>query len=100
MRMARNSLTRGSLPGKGLDGFPDQFEDAESVLESSGIWEFIYEAIEARGFPVNQAHPLRVRAIAEAKVKTDKVDAKTLAQLLRADMMPPESAECVGYATF
>ena len=34
------------------------------------------------------AHPLRVRAIAEARVKTDKVDAETLAQLLRADLIP------------
>jgi transposase len=34
------------------------------------------------------AHPLKVRAIAEARVKTDKVDAHTLAQLLRADLIP------------
>lgn len=33
-------------------------------------------------------HPLKTRAIAEAKVKTDKVDAKILAQLLYADLLP------------
>jgi transposase len=73
---------------KDLDEFLDRFQDAEFVLESTGIWEFIYEGIEARGFPVMLAHPLKVRAIAEAKIKTDKVDARTLAQLLRADMIP------------
>ena len=30
----------------------------------------------------------KVRAIAEAKVKTDKVDARILAQLLAADFLP------------
>lgn len=33
-------------------------------------------------------NPLRTRAIAEAKVKTDKVDARVLAELLRADYLP------------
>jgi transposase len=71
-----------------LNEFLDRFEDAKFVLESTGIWEFIYEGIERRGFDVELAHPLKVRAIAEAKVKTDKVDAETLAQLLRASLIP------------
>jgi hypothetical protein len=31
--------------------------------------------------------PLKTKAIAEAKVKTDKVDAEVLAQLLRCDCL-------------
>ena len=34
------------------------------------------------------SNPLRTRAIAEAKIKTDKVDAFVLAQLLRLDFLP------------
>lgn len=34
------------------------------------------------------SNPLRTRAIAEAKIKTDKVDATVLAQLLRLDYLP------------
>lgn len=34
------------------------------------------------------SNPLRTRAIAEAKVKTDRVDALVLAQLLRTDFLP------------
>ncbi|MGD0817639.1 MAG: IS110 family transposase, partial [Methanomassiliicoccales archaeon] len=71
-----------------LDEFLDRFEDAKFVLESTGIWEFIYEGIERRGFEAVLAHPLKVRAIAEAKIKTDKVEARTLAHLLRADLVP------------
>jgi transposase len=33
-------------------------------------------------------HPAKVKLIAEARVKTDKLDVLTLAQLLRADMLP------------
>lgn len=33
-------------------------------------------------------NPLRTKAIAEAKIKTDKVDAEVLAQLLRRDYLP------------
>ncbi len=34
------------------------------------------------------SNPLRVRAIAEAKIKTDKADSRVLAELLRCDYLP------------
>lgn len=34
------------------------------------------------------SNPLKTRAIAEAKIKTDKVDAEVLAHLLRCDYLP------------
>src|ERR1043165_457683 len=34
------------------------------------------------------SNPLRTKAIADAKIKTDKVDARVLAELLRADYLP------------
>ena len=40
------------------------------------------------GYELHLAHPLRTKAIASARVKTDAVDARTLAQLLRADLLP------------
>jgi transposase len=44
--------------------------------------------LEDAGYEIHLAHPLRTRAIAAARVKTDAVDAKTLAHLLRADLLP------------
>lgn len=38
--------------------------------------------------PFLSSHPLMVKAIAYPKVKTDKVDARILADLLRTDMIP------------
>jgi len=39
---------------------------------------------------VKLANPLKTKAIAEARIKTDKLDARTLAHLLRSDLV----AEC------
>jgi len=43
---------------------------------------------------VTLAHPLKVRAIADARIKTDKLDARVLAHLLRADLIPPAYVPC------
>jgi hypothetical protein len=37
---------------------------------------------------VKLAHPLKTRAIAEARIKTDSIDSETLAHLLRTDLLP------------
>ncbi len=63
-------------------------EPARVVLEASINWYHLYDLLEGLQIPVTLAHPLRTRAIAEAKVKTDKIDSATLAQLLRADLVP------------
>jgi transposase len=49
---------------------------------------FLYETIEQYPPQVVLAHPLKTRAIAEARIKTDTIDATTLAELLRLDGIP------------
>jgi transposase len=46
------------------------------------------ELLEGLVEEIKLAHPLKVRAIADAKIKTDKIDSLILAQLLRADLIP------------
>ena len=46
------------------------------------------DLLESLEIPVTLAHPRRTRAIAEAKVKPDKVDSTILAHLLRTDLIP------------
>jgi transposase len=58
------------------------------VMEASRNWTVMYEWLEDILDEVKLAHPLKVRAIAEAKIKTDKIDARTLAHLLRSDLIP------------
>jgi transposase len=63
-------------------------EDARFALEATYGWEWLADLLEGDGRELHLAHPLRTKAIASARVKTDAVDACTLAQLLRADLLP------------
>ena len=58
------------------------------ALEATYGWEWLADLLEDAGYALHLAHPLRTRAIAAARVKTDAVDATTLAQLLRAGLLP------------
>jgi hypothetical protein len=51
-------------------------------------WGWLAQLLEDYGFEAHLVHPLRCKAIASARLKNDKVDAATLAQLLRADLLP------------
>jgi transposase len=62
--------------------------DDRVVLEATGNAWAIAAILERYAGEVVLAHPRRLRAVAEAKVKTDKVDARTLAELLAADLVP------------
>lgn len=68
--------------------FSKQDPKSEVVVEASGNWMFLYETIERYTPQVVLAHPLKTRAIAEARIKTDTIDATTLAELLRLDGIP------------
>jgi transposase len=59
-----------------------------AVIECGRTWGVIYDLLESLGVDVKLANPLKVRAIAEAKIKTDSIDARTLAELLRANLIP------------
>jgi transposase len=64
--------------------------DGESkiALEATYGWEWLADLLEDHGYELHLAHPLRTKAIASARVKTDAVDARTLAHLLRTDLLP------------
>jgi transposase len=58
------------------------------TLEATGNWGYVADLLQPIVDELVLAHPLQVRAIAAAKVKTDKIDATILAQLLRSDLIP------------
>lgn len=61
---------------------------SDLVIEACGYDSWLTDFIESYGHQIHLAHPLKTKAIAEAKVKTDKIDAKVLAQLLQAHLLP------------
>lgn len=62
--------------------------DCALAMEATRNWYYLYESLEARVKEIHLAHPLKVRAIAEARIKTDKIDSKILADLLRVNLLP------------
>jgi transposase len=71
-----------------LDLLQELGDDAQVALEATYGWEWLADLLEEAGYELHLAHPLRTKAIAAARVKTDAVDARTLAHLLRADLLP------------
>src|SRR6266581_7327700 len=57
-----------------------------AAYEAAFGWGWLLELLEGHGFEQHMVHPLQCKAIASAQLKNDKVDAATLAQLLRADL--------------
>ena len=51
------------------------------------MWIKTYEAFEKHGIDIKLANHLKTKAIAEARIKTDKLDAQTLAHLLRSNLI-------------
>ena len=68
--------------------FSDLNEDHKAVVESTMTWYWLNDLLTKLNIPLVLAHAKFVKAIAYAKVKTDKVDSHTLAQLLRMDYIP------------
>src|SRR3954470_5419780 len=74
---------------EGVRAFADGLGPADEVaLEATGNTWAIATLLASRAGRVVVSNPVKTRAIAEAKVKTDKVDAEILAQLLAADYLP------------
>lgn len=80
---------RVSNDRQALAGFlKDLPQPWKGVVEAGPTWGWIYDTLDAMGVEMIVAHPLKVRAIAEAKIKTDEIDARMLAQLLRVNLIP------------
>jgi transposase len=74
---------------RSLGGFLERYrENSHAVVEATRNWMVMYDWLDEFCDDVVLAHPLKVKAIADAKIKTDKIDATVLAHLLRADLVP------------
>ena len=61
--------------------------DRLALEATTNTWPVV-DVLQSFVADVVVGNPLKIKAIAEAKVKTDKVDAEVLAQLLRCDYLP------------
>ena len=73
--------------------------EARAVLESTGnYWIRIHDTLEEHSINTILANPRKTKLIAEAKIKSDKLDARTLATLLQGNLVfesyvPPKAKQ-------
>lgn len=72
----------------------DGFCDPHVAVEATYGWEWLIELFEDHEVAHTLSHPARTRAIASARVKTDAIDAETLAQLYRVGLLPEAYIAC------
>ena len=68
-----------------MAGFSD--EPSRAVMEGTRNWTLMYDMLEQIVDEAKLAHPLKVNAIAEARIKTDKIDAGTLLLTIRSSCL-------------
>jgi len=72
-----------------MDAFVQSLDSNTKVgMESCSYFYPLYNRLEEAGIEAKIAHPLKVKLIAESKIKTDKIDFPVLAQLHRIDYLP------------
>lgn len=73
-------------------GFINQFKskglEISLALEPVSQWYFMADILQKAGVDVHLANPLKVKAIASARIKTDRIDAGVLCDLLRGNLLP------------
>src|SRR5512147_2197872 len=80
---------RIDMTRSGLEGFGRTLtKDDEVVIEATGNAMAVVRVLSPHVARVIVANPLQVKAIAHARIKTDKIDAGVPASLRAADFLP------------
>jgi transposase len=84
------NMLRFNLTAETLAGFAQHHldEDCALALEASTNTWAVVDVLSPFCQRIVVSNPMRTKVIASAKVKTDKVDARVLAHLLRLDYLP------------
>jgi transposase len=84
-------IKRVRIEGNKAEGFRRCLngQRARAVIEACWNWGKVYDTLESIESieEIVLAHPLKTRLIADAQIKTDKIDATALATLLRGNLV-------------
>jgi len=58
------------------------------AMEATLYWAWLHDQLSAAGLAAVAAHPYQVKLIWQARAKTDPIDARKLADLLRTNLLP------------
>lgn len=78
-----------SRPDEFVRTFGDLAQPPAGVaFEATYGWGWFADLLAELGLPAHMSHPTATKAISAARVKNDAVDARTLAHLLRTNLLP------------
>jgi hypothetical protein len=87
------------LPNDQLEDLAEEYAGSDAAIKAPGNYRLIYEILDEH-LDLTLANRSKNRLIAEATVKTNRLDAKRLAHMLHAGMLaesyvpPDESVSC------
>jgi transposase len=64
-----------------------EYPNSTVAIEATRNYMWVYDALERNGLVVKLINPLKTKAIAEARIKNDKLDARMIAHLLRSNLI-------------
>jgi len=86
-----NIIDQQKLYHDNPDSLKDYLQDVPSgshmAVEACGYDAWLCDLVESYNVKIHLAHPLKTKAIAQARIKNDELDSKTLAELLRGDLI-------------
>jgi transposase len=83
--LVNSNVDNGSVAMREL--LEDLPRGTEVAFEAGYGWSWVLDLLQDLGHEPHLAHPGGCRAIASARLKNDRVDARTLAHLLRTDLL-------------
>jgi transposase len=93
-------LVQRKMPNEDIPRFLEPIHPDKLAMEASTYIIPLYRKLVEKGYNVTVSHPKKTRLIAEARIKSDRVDSRALAELLRLDSLPesyiPPSARALG----
>jgi transposase len=75
-------------PARMREFFSESPSGSKVVMEATVGWGWLSDMLQEMGFEVHLAHMAAVKLIAGSRLKTDRVDARALAHLLRTGFLP------------
>lgn len=72
-----------------IDAFFTALGPFQAVIEATASYEWLWRRLEPLAHRLVLAHPGKLRVIAESTRKSDKLDARALAEFLALDVVPP-----------
>jgi transposase len=81
-------LAQRKMPNEEVPAFLKPYRVERVAMEATTSIAPLYRRLTEEGYDVLVSHPKKTRYIAEARIKTDRVDSQALAELLRLNSLP------------